>query len=72
MARMSHEVRTPLNAINGMAYLIKKTEITPTQKMYVERIIQASNNMLSIINDILDFSKIEAGKVQLEKIVQHR
>ena len=68
MARMSHEVRTPLNAINGMAYLIKKTEITPTQKMYVERIIQASNNMLSIINDILDFSKIEAGKVQLEKI----
>jgi two-component system sensor histidine kinase/response regulator len=66
MARMSHEIRTPLNAIMGMAYLLKKTEITLTQSMYIDRITQAANNMLSIINDILDFSKIEAGKVQLE------
>lgn len=66
MARMSHEIRTPLNAITGMAYLLKKTEVTITQQMYIERITQASSNMLSIINDILDFSKIEAGKVQLE------
>jgi two-component system sensor histidine kinase/response regulator len=63
---MSHEIRTPLNAIMGMAYLLKKTEITLTQSMYIDRITQAANNMLSIINDILDFSKIEAGKVQLE------
>jgi two-component system sensor histidine kinase/response regulator len=66
MARMSHEIRTPLNAITGMSYLLKKTEISLTQSMYIDRIIQASNNMLSIINDILDFSKIEAGKVELE------
>ena len=66
MARMSHEIRTPLNAITGMAYLLKKTNITLTQKMYIDRITQASTNMLSIINDILDFSKIEAGKVELE------
>lgn len=66
MARMSHEIRTPLNAITGMAYLLKKTETTLTQNMYIDRITQASNNMLSIINDILDFSKIEAGKVELE------
>lgn len=66
MARMSHEIRTPLNAIVGMTYLIKKTQITLTQRMYVERIVQASNNMLSIINDILDFAKIESGKVELE------
>jgi len=66
MARMSHEIRTPLSAITGMAYLLKKTEISLTQSMYVDRITQASNNMLSIINDILDFSKIEAGKVELE------
>lgn len=66
MARMSHEIRTPLNAITGMSYLLKKTEITLTQSMYIDRIIQAANRMLSIINDILDFSKIEAGKVQLE------
>lgn len=66
MARMSHEIRTPLNAIIGMAYLLKKTNLTLTQRMYVDRITQASSNMLSIINDILDFSKIEAGKVELE------
>jgi len=66
MARMSHEIRTPLNAITGMSYLLKKTELSLTQRMYIDRIIQAANNMLSIINDILDFSKIEAGKVELE------
>lgn len=68
MARMSHEIRTPLNAITGMSYLLKKTNVTLTQKMYIDRITQASTNMLSIINDILDFSKIEAGKVNLEYI----
>ena len=66
LARMSHEIRTPLNGIIGMAYLLKKTKVTMTQRMYVDRITQSSNNMLGIINDILDFSKIEAGKVELE------
>lgn len=66
MARMSHEIRTPLNAITGMAYLLKKSETSLTRKMYIEKIIHASNNMLSIINDILDYSKIEAGKMELE------
>jgi two-component system sensor histidine kinase/response regulator len=66
MARMSHEIRTPLNAITGMAYLLNSTEITLTQSMYIHRISQAANNMLSIINDILDYTKIEAGKVELE------
>lgn len=66
MARMSHEIRTPLNGITGMAYLLKRTGLSLTQRIYVDRITQASGNMLSIINDILDFSKIEAGKVDLE------
>lgn len=66
MARISHEIRTPLNAITGMANLLKKTDISLTQSIYIDRITQAGNNMLSIINDILDFSKIEAGRVELE------
>lgn len=66
LARMSHEIRTPLNAITGMSYLLKRTEMSLTQRMYVDRIIQAANSMLSIIDDILDFSKIEAGKMELE------
>ncbi len=69
MARMSHEIRTPLNAITGMSYLIKKSsEISPAQRMYAERITQASQTMLNLINDILDYSKIEASKVELEHI----
>lgn len=63
---MSHEIRTPLNAIMGISYLLKKTDISLTQGMYIDRISQAANSMLSIINDILDFSKIEAGKMELE------
>ena len=68
LARMSHEIRTPLNTITGMAYLIQKTDINVTQKMYLEKITQASYNMLGIINDILDFSKIESGKIEFERI----
>ena len=68
LARMSHEIRTPLNAITGIAYLLMKTDVTATQKIYLDKITQASSNMLGIINDILDFAKIEAGKIQLETI----
>lgn len=68
LARMSHEIRTPLNAITGMSYLLKKTEVNKTQLLYIEKITQASHNMLGIINDILDFSKIESGRVEIETI----
>lgn len=68
MARMSHEIRTPLNAITGLAYLLQRTEISPTQSLYIDRIEQTSRGMLGVINDILDFSKIEAGKMELENV----
>ena len=68
LARMSHEIRTPLNAITGMAYLMRRNGISESQNVYLEKIIQASRNMLGIINDILDFSKIEAGKLDIEVI----
>lgn len=68
MARMSHEIRTPLNAITGMSYILKKTPVNMTQRMYIECITQASQNMLSLINDILDYSKMEASKIELETI----
>ena len=68
LARMSHEIRTPLNAIMGMAYLFRKTDMTVTQSIYLDKLLQASKNMLGIINDILDFSKIEAGKIEIERV----
>ncbi len=68
LARMSHEIRTPLSAIMGMSYLIKKTDLTTTQKVYLDKLTQAARNMLGTINDILDFSKIEAGKITIETV----
>lgn len=68
LARMSHEIRTPLSAITGMSYLIKKTGVTATQNIYLDKLNQAARNMLSVINDILDFSRIESGKVEIENI----
>ncbi len=68
LARMSHEIRTPLSAIMGMSYLMKKTELSVTQGLYLDKLTQAARNMLGTINDILDFSKIEAGKITIEHV----
>ncbi|MDD3140920.1 MAG: transporter substrate-binding domain-containing protein, partial [Lachnospiraceae bacterium] len=66
LARMSHEIRTPLNAIMGMSYLMKKNGISFSQKVYINKINEATRTMLDVINDILDFSKIESGKMEIE------
>lgn len=67
IANMSHEIRTPMNAIIGLSHLMSKGELNKKQRDYINKISNASNNLLRIINDILDFSKIEAGKLTLEK-----
>jgi len=66
LATMSHEVRTPMNAVIGMTELLLDTELTPEQQDFVETIRSSGDALLTIINDILDFSKIESGKLELE------
>jgi len=68
LTNMSHEFRTPLNAILGYTSMLLKGvsgEMTAQQRRNLERIDSNSQHLLSIINDILDISRIEAGKMPL-------
>lgn len=66
LAAMSHEVRTPMNAVIGMTGLLLDTELTNEQRDCAETVRRSGEALLSVINDILDFSKIEAGKLAIE------
>ena len=64
---MSHDIRTPLNAIIGYTYLLEREDDVPEKaRDYVGKIDIAGKNLLSLINDILEMSRIESGKLELE------
>jgi signal transduction histidine kinase/CheY-like chemotaxis protein/streptogramin lyase len=68
LAKMSHDIRTPLNAILGYAQLLYRSETLPREtRQSVEIIRQSGTSLLSLINNILDLSRIEAGRQDLEK-----
>ena len=66
LANMSHDIRTPMNGVIGMAKLLRDTPLSPEQRDYTQSIIDSGETLLSLINDILDLSKIEAGELVLD------
>ena len=64
---MSHDIRTPMNAIIGFANLAQNAKCSTEQMhSYLSKILVASQHLLSLINDILEMSRIESGKITLE------
>ena len=68
LAVVSHEVRTPLNGILGMADLLLDTSLTPEQRTYARAVKTSGDALLGLIEEILDFSKIEAGRLDIESV----
>lgn len=66
LAMTSHEVRTPLNGIMGMAQVLLRAGLEPKEKRQVETILNSADMLLALLNDILDMSKIEAGKLDIQ------
>jgi len=65
LANMSHDIRTPLNAIMGFADLLRENKLDKKLNKYIGNIIKSGNVLLNLINDILDLSKIEAGQMSI-------
>jgi len=68
LAAVSHEMRTPLNAVLGMNRMLLKTSLDDDQRRYATMIRSSGQALLDLINDILDLSKIEAGRMEIETV----
>ncbi len=68
LAVVSHEVRTPMNGVLGMARLLADTKLDRKQSEFADTIVHSSESLLGILNDLLDISKLEAGKLDIEHI----
>lgn len=67
VATMSHEMRTPLNAMLGSTQMLDRLLDTPEQKKYCHMLSSAGTSLLNLINEVLDYSKVEAGQVRVVK-----
>jgi len=65
LASLSHEFRTPLNGVLGMARLLEGTKLTAEQRAYVTALHDSGQHLLALVNDVLDYAKLGAGRVEL-------
>ena len=69
LSNMSHDIRTPMNAIIGYVNLAEDENVTFDElKDYLQKIKASSNHLLALINDVLEMSRIESGKMELEPV----
>jgi|GEM_PF-670186 len=67
LAVVSHEVRTPINAVIGFAKLLRETGLNPDQLEYISNIHQSGITLETLITDILDVSRLEAGQIEVKQ-----
>jgi len=65
-SNMSHDIRTPMNAIIGFADLARRSDDPELVRQYLDKIAASGDHLLALINDVLEMSRIESGKMQLE------
>lgn len=65
IAVTSHELRTPMNGLLGMAHALSRSDLNETQREQIRLMIKSGDNLMQLLNDVLDLSRIEAGKVEL-------
>lgn len=69
LANISHELRTPMNAVIGLANILdSSTTLTEKEHKYVSTLKQSADSLMALINSLLDFSKLETGTFELEEI----
>ncbi|HEY8573501.1 response regulator [Phenylobacterium sp.] len=65
LASLSHEFRTPLNGVLGMARLLEGTRLTAEQREYAAALRESGQHLLNLVNEVLDFAKLGEGKIEL-------
>ncbi len=68
LANISHEVRTPLNAVMGLTRLLMDSPLTEEQRSWLDLMDSSAHALLGLLNDVLDLSRIEAGKLDIENV----
>jgi len=68
LANLTHDIRTPMNAIIGFSDILAEVPLESTYREYVEIIRDSGRHLICLLNDILDLSKIEAGRLQIDTV----